>query len=382
MHRQVLLLAATQALFQTASAMVVTVGALAGAQFATPALATVPIAAMLFGTASMIIPASMWMARRGRRNGFLLGSVLGILGGLVAAWGIHAKSLPLLATGTFFVGAYQGFAQFYRFAASEIATEAYRPRAIALVMAGGVVAAFLGPGLGLFGAELLDVPYSGSFVLLAMSCVVAAGLLMNLVDPRIEAIEGPRRPLRAIILQPNYLIALFGAATGSGVMVLAMTATPLAMTHHHHGLSASTTVIQAHILGMFVPSFFTGSLVTRFGVARIMLAGVALMAAHVAVSMSGTGLLSFVSALTLLGVGWNFLYVGGTTLLTSAYLPAERAKAQAANDFIIYGVGLASSLGAGLLLEFVGWRTMNFLLLPWLLAALVAVVWTLGLRKA
>jgi MFS family permease len=133
---------------------------------------------------------------------------------------------------------------------------------------------------------------------------------------------------------------------------------------------------------MFVPSFFTGSLVTRFGVARIMLAGVALMAAHVAVSMSGTGLLSFVSALTLLGVGWNFLYVGGTTLLTSAYLPAERAKAQAANDFIIYGVGLASSLGAGLLLEFVGWRTMNFLLLPWLLAALVAVVWTLGLRKA
>jgi MFS family permease len=379
MHRQVLLLAATQALFQTASAMVVTVGALAGGQIATPALATVPIASMIFGTATMIIPASMWMARKGRRNGFLLGSVLGVLGGLVAAWGIHSRSLLVLATGTWLIGAYQGFAQFYRFAASEIATEDYRPRAIALVMAGGVVAAFLGPGLGLFGARLLGSEYSGSFLLLALSCVIAAGLLWHLVNPKAEAVGGQRRPLREMISQPNYLVALFGAATGSGVMVLAMTATPLAMSHHHHGLSASATVIQAHMLGMFVPSFFTGGLLARFGVSRMMLAGVVLMAAHVAVSASGTGLGSFVSALVLLGVGWNFLYVGGTTLLIGAYLPAERARAQAANDFIVYLVGLASSLGAGVLLEFVGWRNLNLLLLPWLLMAAMAVFW---LRRA
>jgi MFS family permease len=379
MHRQVLLLAATQALFQTASAMVVTVGALAGGQIATPALATVPIASMIFGTATMIIPASMWMARKGRRNGFLLGSVLGVLGGLVAAWGIHSRSLLVLATGTWLIGAYQGFAQFYRFAASEIATEDYRPRAIALVMAGGVVAAFLGPGLGLFGARLLGAEYSGSFLLLALSCVIAAGLLWHLVNPKAEAVGGQRRPLREMISQPNYLVALFGAATGSGVMVLAMTATPLAMSHHQHGLSASATVIQAHMLGMFVPSFFTGGLLARFGVSRMMLAGVVLMAAHVAVSASGTGLGSFVSALVLLGVGWNFLYVGGTTLLIGAYLPAERARAQAANDFIVYLVGLASSLGAGVLLEFVGWRNLNLLLLPWLLMAAMAVFW---LRRA
>jgi MFS family permease len=382
MHRQVLLLAATQALFQTASAMVVTVGALAGGQIASPSLATVPIASMIFGTATMIIPASMWMARKGRRNGFLLGSVLGVLGGVVAAWGIHSRSLLVLAAGTWLIGAYQGFAQFYRFAASEIATEDYRPRAIALVMAGGVVAAFLGPGLGLLGARLLGAEYSGSFLLLALSCVIAGGLLWHLVNPRAEAAVGQRRPLREMISQPNYLVALFGAATGSGVMVLAMTATPLAMAHHQHGLSASATVIQAHMLGMFLPSFFTGSLLARFGVSRMMLAGAALMAAHVAVSASGTGLGSFVSALVLLGVGWNFLYVGGTTLLIGAYLPAERARAQATNDFIVYLVGLASSLGAGVLLELVGWRTLNLLLLPWLASAVIAVFWLRRTRRS
>jgi MFS family permease len=288
MHRQVLLLAATQALFQTASAMVVTVGALAGAQIATPALATVPIASMIFGTATTIIPASMWMARKGRRNGFLLGTILGVLGALVAAWGIHSNSLLVLATGCWLIGAYQGFAQFYRFAASEIATEDFRPRAISWVMAGGVVAAFLGPGMGLFGAKLVGAPYAGSFLLLALSCVIAGGLLWNLV---------------------------------------------------------------------------------------------VLLASHVAVSASGTSLPSFVSALVLLGVGWNFLYVGGTTLLTGAYLPAERARAQATNDFIVYLVGLAASLSAGVLLELVGWRNLNLLLLPWLLLAVVAVFWLRRTRR-
>jgi MFS family permease len=382
MRGQILLLASTQALFQTASALVVTVGALAGGQVAgTPGLATAPVAAMLFGTASMIIPASMWMARRGRRSGFVLGSILGVLGGLIAAWGVHSKSLPVMSLGTCLIGAYQGFAQFYRFAASEIATVDYRPRAIALVLAGGVVAAFLGPALGLFGSDLLETPYAGSFLLLSASCIVAALLLLNLVNPTVDVAEGENRPLRAIISQPNYFVALFGAATGSGVMVLAMTATPLAMAHHHHGLSASATVIQAHMLGMFVPSFFTGTLLARFGVVRIMVAGVMLMAAHVAMSVSGTGIFSFMSALVLLGVGWNFLFVGGTTMLTDAYLPGERAKAQATNDFVVYVVGLVSSLSAGVLLDLVGWERLNLLLLPWLACALLAVLWLRRRRR-
>jgi MFS family permease len=336
----------------------------------------------MLGTVTMIIPASMWMARKGRRSGFVLGSILGVLGGVIAAWGMYLQSLLVMALGTWLIGAYQGFAQFYRFAASEIATEDYRPRAIALVLAGGVVAAFLGPALGLFGARLLDTTYAGSFLLLALTCVIAGGLLLNLVDPKIDVVEGERRPLRAIVSQPNYFVALFGAATGSGVMVLAMTATPLAMAHHDHGLSASATVIQAHMLGMFVPSFFTGTLLARFGVTQVMMAGVALIAAHVAMSVSGTGMFSFVSALVLLGVGWNFLYVGGTTMLTNTYRPAERSKAQATNDFVVYVVGLASSLSAGVLLDLVGWQRLNLLLLPWLAIALAAVLWLRWRRTA
>lgn len=376
MHRQVLLLGTAQALFQTSSSMVMTIGALAGAQIAaSPGLSTAPIASMFLGTVLMIMPASMWMARTGRRNGFMVGSVIGAMGGVLAAWGIHSRSLLVLALGTLLIGVYQAFAQFYRFAASEVATTDYRPRAIALVLAGGVVAAVLGPGMGVVGADLLAPKYMGSFLLLAGCCVLSAALLTRLKNPEAQAVEGKKRPLREIVKQPNYLVALFGAATGSGVMVLAMTATPLAMAHHDHGLSASSMVIQAHLLGMFVPSFFTGSLLERFGVARVMQVGVLLMSAHVALSVSGTGVYSFAGALVLLGVGWNFLYVGGTTLLTRTYLPAERAMAQAINDLTIYIVGLVSSLGAGALLEFVGWQHMNLLLLPWLALALIAVFW-------
>jgi MFS family permease len=376
MHRQVLLLGTAQALFQTSSSMVMTIGALAGAQIAaSPGLSTAPIASMFLGTVLMIMPASMWMARTGRRNGFMVGSVIGAMGGVLAAWGIHSRSLLVLALGTLLIGVYQAFAQFYRFAASEVATTDYRPRAIALVLAGGVVAAVLGPGMGVVGADLLAPKYMGSFLLLAGCCVLSAALLTRSKNPEAQAVEGKKRPLREIVKQPNYLVALFGAATGSGVMVLAMTATPLAMAHHDHGLSASSMVIQAHLLGMFVPSFFTGSLLERFGVARVMQVGVLLMSAHVALSVSGTGVYSFAGALVLLGVGWNFLYVGGTTLLTRTYLPAERAMAQAINDLTIYIVGLVSSLGAGALLEFVGWQHMNLLLLPWLALALIAVFW-------
>jgi MFS family permease len=377
-HRQVLLLATAQALFQTASTLVMTVGALAGSQIASsPRLATVPIASMFLGTVLMLVPASIWMARAGRRTGFLLGAVLGIIGGVVAAAGIQSQSLPLLALGTMLIGSYQAFAQFYRFAAAEIADEGYRSRAISLVLAGGVAAAFLGPALATMGARLLPPIYMGSFLILALTCVLAALLLTQLKAPAPEPVDdrSQPRPLLAIVGQPAYLVALFGAATGSGVMILAMTATPLAMAHHGHGLPAGAAVIQAHVLGMFVPSFFTGALIGRFGIVPIMFAGIGLLSASVAMTLTGTGLASFGSALVLLGVGWNFLYVGGTSLLTRTYLPGERAKAQATNDLVVYLVGLASSLGSAALLEAVGWRSMNLLLVPWLLLALIAIVW-------
>lgn len=383
MHRQVLLLAGAQALFQTASVLVMAVGGLAGGMIApSPQLATAPIAAMFLGTAVATVPASVWMARAGRRPGFIAGALLGTAGGLVAAFGLWLGSLVLLSLGTFLVGAYQGFAQFYRFAAGEVADEAFRPRAISLVLGGGIVAALLGPLLGRLGGPLLQPEYVGSFLLLAVVSILAAGVLLGLrMPPAAHAeVTGGGRPLLGIIRQPAYLVALFGAATGYGIMILGMTATPLAMVHHHHTLADTTLVIQLHVLGMFLPSFVTGSLIARFGVLRVMLAGVALLAGHVAMSLSGTGFTSFAGALVLLGVGWNFLYVGGTTLLTTTYSAAERGRAQATNDMTIFAVGLTCSLGAGALLQAVGWQTLNTLLLPWLAAAALALVW-LGFNR-
>jgi len=382
MHLQVLILASAQALFQTVSVLVMTVGGLAGGQIApSPEFATAPIAAMFLGTAVATVPASIWMNRAGRRPGFVTGALLGAVGGLVGAVGIWLGSLFLLSAGTFLVGAYQGFAQFYRFAAGEVADDSFRPRAISLVLAGGIVAALAGPMLGRIGGPLLQPEYVGSFLLLAVVSLVGAGLLLCLrVPPPVltagSSAEG--RPLKVIVRQPAYLVALFGAATGYGIMILAMTATPLAMVHHNHDLPEAALVIQAHVLGMFLPSFFTGSLIARFGVLRIMLIGVGLFVGHVLTTLTGTGLNSFVGALVLLGVGWNFLYIGGTTLLTETYTAAERGRAQAANDMTIFAVGLACSLSAGALLQAVGWQTLNMLLLPWLGCAAVALAW-LGL---
>jgi MFS family permease len=378
MRAQVLLLSAAQALFQTASVLVMTIGGLAGAQVAaSPQLATAPIAAMFLGTTLGTAPASLWMARAGRRTGFIAGASLGVAGGLVAAYGVYTSSLILLCVGTFLVGAYQGFAQFYRFAAAEVADEDFRPKAIAYVLAGGIVAAVLGPALARVGGPLLAPAYVGSFLLLSVTSLVAAALLVGLkVPPPPHLAHGARgRPLGQIMRQPQYAVALFGAATGAGVMVLAMTATPIAMMAHQHDLGDAAMVIQLHVLGMFAPSFFTGSLIARFGVLRIMLAGVVLLVGHVAISLSGHGFASYAVALALVGTGWNFLYTGGTTLLTGAYTPAERGRAQAANDVTIFAVGLLGSLSAGALLELVGWRTMNALLLPWLAAAGLAIVW-------
>ncbi|REF72606.1 MFS transporter [Paracoccus versutus] len=379
MHRQVLILASAQALFQTVSVLVMTVGGLAGAQITPrPELATLPIAAMFLGTALMTFPASHFMAKAGRRAGFLLGAGLGIAGGVIAAAGIWTAQLYLLSLGTLLVGAYQAFAQFYRFAASEVADDAFRPRAISFVMAGGVVAALLGPLLGRLGGPLMEPAYLGSFLILALVSLIAAGALtgLKMPDAKADHVDTHKgRPWAEIVLQPAYLVALFGAATGYGIMILAMTATPIAMQHHHHDLATAATVIQLHVLGMFLPSFFTGSLIARFGVLRIMLAGVLILTTHVVLTFTGTGFTSFASALVMLGVGWNFLYIGGTTLLTTTYTPAEKSRAQATNDMTIFVVGLACSFSAGGLLQALGWQTLNAVLLPWLGLAALALIW-------
>lgn len=379
MHLQVLLLASAQALFQIVSVLVMTIGGLAGSILApSPEFATAPIAAMFLGTAISTVPASMWMTRVGRRIGFITGASLGTFGGLLAAAGMMTSSMLLLCAGTFLAGCYQGFAQFYRFAAGEVADDKFRPRAISLVLAGGVVAAVLGPLLARWGGELMQPAYTASFLFLAATSAIAVIVLFGVNVPRTVDTADEKAAVRSlgeIVRQPTYMVALFGAVTGYGVMILAMTATPLAMTHHHHDLTAASTVIQLHVLGMFLPSFFTGSLIARFGVLRIMLAGIVLLTAHVLFALSGTGIYNFTAALILLGVGWNFLYIGGTNLLTRTYSTAEKGKAQATNDLTIFIVGLAASLCAGLLQNTIGWQALNVWLLPWLAAAAAAIIW-------
>jgi MFS family permease len=376
MRGQVLLLAIAQALFQTISLIVMVVGGLAGAVVSPdPALATTPIASMFLGTALGTVPASLWMGRVGRRPGFVVGAVLGTLAGLIAALGMWMHSLPILAMGTFLVGANQSFAQFYRFAAAEVADDAFRPRAISLVLAAGIVSAFLGPPLARAGESLLAHAFAGSFLLASAVSIVSIVVLSRLRIPLPPAVhsDAKARPLARIVQQPTYLVALFAAATGYGIMILAMTATPIAMVTHHHTSADASVVMQLHVLGMFVPSFFTGSLISRWGVSRVMLAGVAVLATHVLVTSLGVGFSSFGLALVLLGVGWNFLYVGGTTLLTSTYTPAERSRAQATNDLIVFVSAVLSSFSAGALLDALGWQSMNRLLLPWLGACALAI---------
>lgn len=300
--------------------------------------------------------------------------------------GVLHSSLAVLCAGTFLMGAYMAFAQFYRFAAGEVADPSFRSKAISLVLAGGVAAALLGPSLARWGEPLLDPSYLASFLIMAMITMVAAGLLTRIDAPVADRAEYgdshvPSRPLTEIIRQPNFLVALGGAATGYGIMIMAMTATPVAMIQHKHNLAAAAVVIQLHVLGMFLPSFFTGSLIARFGAIPVMLGGVAILLTHVLMTSIGTGFSSFAVALVLLGVGWNFMYVGGTALLTETYSPAERGKAQAFNDMTIFAIATACSFIAGQLLEALGWQRMNLLLVPWLIVAATGVGWLAVWRR-
>jgi predicted MFS family arabinose efflux permease len=376
--RVVLALASTQALFQTASVLIMTIGGLAGQLLAPePSLATLPIAMVALGVAVATIPASTLMARAGRRPGFLVGTMFGAAGGTAAAAGIVSGSFLLLCLGTLLVGFNQGFAQFYRFAAAEAVPLQFRSRALSMVLAGGVVAAFAGPHLGAITRNLLfGAAYAGSFAAVVALSLVAAAILSATPLPPPAAADPdaePARSLGEIARQPRFVAAITGGTVGYAVMVLVMTATPLSMLAHHHSVSDAAFVIQWHVLAMFVPSFFTGWLVSRFGVTSIMLAGVGLLFGEVAITASGTDMLQFASALILLGTGWNFLYVGGSTMLLETYRPSERGKVQALNDFVIVGVTAGAAFSAGALVESFGWYGMNLAVIPFLVVTAIVI---------
>lgn len=375
--RNVFLLAGTQALFQTSSVMVMTISGLIGQSLASnKALATLPIAMMTLTVALTMIPASLFMQRHGRKAGFLLGTSIGALAGLLAAVALWTGNFVLFVIGNMLIGAYQAFAQYYRFAAADVASPAFKSRAVSWVIAGGVVAALAGPNIARFTRDIGPAPFAVSFLALFFLGGIAFWLVTRLEVPAPTAAEasGPSRPLAEIMMQPVFLTALMGSVVGYAVMLLVMTATPIAMQVCGHPVGAAATVIQWHVLGMFVPSFFTGDLIRRFGVLPIMGAGILLIAGQVAAALSGIEFAHFVSGLVLLGIGWNFLFIGGTTLLTEAYRPSERAKTQAAHDFLMFGAITLSSFASGGLLNAYGWKTVNITVIPFLVIALLMIV--------
>ncbi len=374
---QVFLLASAQALFQTASVMVMTLSGLVGLRLASEkGWATLPIAMMMVAAAATMIPAAILMQRVGRKKGFLLGAAAGVFAGVLAAVAVWLESFAAFVVANMLVGVYQGFAQYYRFAAADIASVDFKSRAISWVIAGGVVAAVAGPNLARLTQAWGATPFVSAYLSLALLSVLALLIVSRLQMPAIAktAEQGEARPLFVIMRQPTFLTAVIASSVGYAVMIMVMTATPLAMQMCGQSLGAAATVIQWHVLGMFLPSFFTGNLIRRFGVLPVMGSGLVFLCTHVLIAFHGTAFVHFLSGLIFLGLGWNFLFIGGTSLLTESYQPSERAKTQAAHDFIMFAAVSLASLSAGGILNAWGWQSVNMTVLPFLLLALGAVL--------
>lgn len=376
--KNVALLSVCQGLLLTNNSVLITVNGLAGYMLAPDkGLATLPVTGYFLGSALTTMPMSLLMKRWGRRAGFTLGATCAILGSMLCALALYAQSLWILCAGTIVLGAYFAAGQYYRFAAADAAPLAFRSKAISLVLAGGIIGGFLGPETSKLTKDAIGGHiYAGAYLSLIVFALIAMVILrwLDIPPPSAADRKAAGRPLGEIVRQPAFVVAVLCGMIGYGVMNLLMTATPLAMIACRHPFSDAAFVIQWHLVGMFAPSFFTGHLIQRFGVAQVIGAGVALNLVCVAVALSGIDVAHFWIALTLLGIGWNFMYVGATTLLTETHQPSERAKAQGVNDMAIFVTMVASSLSSGALFTYQGWQTMNYLAIPFLgIAGLAAI---------
>jgi MFS family permease len=382
--KNVALLAACQALLFTNNSTVIALNGLAGYALAPDKhLATVPVTCWVIGAALTTFFASLLMKRIGRRAGFTFGACVGIVGAGICSAAIAAGNFWVFCLGTAVFGVYNAFGQYYRFAAADVATHDFKAKAISYVLAGGLVGGIIGPSLSRVTIGLLPTTYLAAYLSLIGFLVLVIVVLRFLDIPRPTQAEAKDsgRPLAQIAAQPTFIVAVLAAAFGYGVMNLLMTATPLAMGVCGHPFSATATVISSHVVGMFGPSFFTGSLIRRFGVLNVMLAGVALNLVCIAIALGGVEIANFWWSLVLLGVGWNFLYIGGTALLTETYRPAEKAKAQGANDLFIFLTMATSSFSSGMILESNGWQTLNYAAIPFVLVTGVAVMWLMSRRR-
>ena len=362
------------------SSLLITVSALIGLELAdNKALATLPLSLQFIAVMCCSVPASLAMGRWGRRNGFLFATVIGISGACLALLAIYQHSLWIYCMATFCFGCFTAFGNYYRFTAPEIVPADKKNVAISWVMAGGVVAAFIGPNLARWSQNMLDISiYAGAFVI-----VIGVYLLslltvsfMDLPKPKAKVPgESTGRPISSIIKQPVFIVACLCATLGYATMNLVMTATPLAMHSSQMGLSDTAFVIQWHVVAMFAPSFITGNLIDRFGISKILFTGAVLCMLCVVLNLTGQTVWHFWSALILLGVGWNFLFVGGTTLLTECYEESEKSRVQAANDFIVFSTVSVTALSSGALHHHLGWGFVNLCVIPFILLCGWSALW-------
>jgi MFS family permease len=386
--RNVTVLVLAQALLGSQMPMIFVVGGLAGLMIApSPALATIPISLIVFGSMTTAPWLSAVMQRFGRRAGFFIGALGGAVGGAISAWGLWVESFPIFLVGSYLTGIYMSAQGFYRFAAADSASETFRPKAISYVMAGGLLSALIGPQLVKVTTDATVIPFVGTYIVVTLINLFGAALFLALDLPRPAppAADAPTGRSRMELLRdPKIAVAIICGMVSYALMNLMMTSTPLAMVGCGFSTGTAADVVSAHVIAMFAPSFVTGHLIARFGAMRIVGIGLALLALAGGVALTGVEIYQFFGALVLLGVGWNFGFIGATALLTQAHSPEERGRAQGLNDFLVFGCVTVASLASGLLMSagtdvVAGWNAVNVAMVPFLALAGAALIW-LALR--
>ena len=388
-RRNVAVLVLAQAVLGAQMPMIFTIGGLAGQSLASNAcLATLPISLIVMGSMLAATPLSAIMQRFGRRAGFFVGALFGALGGVVGAYGLYTASFPIFLMGSFLTGVYMSAHGFYRFAAADTASDEFRPKAISYVMAGGLAAAIIGPQMVKLTSDAFVIPFLGTYIAVISVNVIGALLFLFLDIPRPipPSADAPRgRSRMEMLKEPRIAVAVICAMVSYALMNLVMTSTPLAVVGCGFDAGDAADVVSSHVLAMYVPSFFTGHLIARFGVEKIMAAGLLILAAAGGVALQGVELGNFFVALILLGIGWNFGFIGATTMLAGAHAPHERGRMQGLNDLLVFGGVTFASLASGGLMNcsggsaVEGWTAVNLAMAPFLVLAGGALIW-LALR--
>jgi MFS family permease len=389
--RNVIVLVLAQAFLGAQMPMIFTIGGLAGQSLASNACwATLPISMIVLGSMLSATPISGIMQKFGRRVGFLIGVTGGMLGAAIGSYGLYVASFPIFLLGSLFTGIYMSAQGFYRFAAADTASDAFRPKAISYVMAGGLVSAVIGPQIVKATSDAFVVPFMGTYMAVIALNLFGALIFLGLDIPRPEkaAADAPKGRSRMELLRtPSVAVAMICALVSYALMNLVMTSTPLAVVGCGYETNDAADVVMAHVLAMFVPSFFTGHMIARFGVEKVVGLGLLILTGAGAVALSGVELEQFFIALVLLGVGWNFGFIGATSMLAGAHTVEERGRVQGLNDLIVFGGVTLASLASGGLMNCSGgtvqegWNAVNMAMAPFIMLAGGALIW-LTLRPA